>query len=316
MKLRGIDLGNVFAASGSLNFLGEGYWFHKYLKILTLGLSSFSGATFIAKTTPYDPNPGNMPLNRKLQPREWRPKCIWVDPLKKIALNSVGLTSPGAEYLFRRNVWQNLRKPFGLSFMAIKATKEERLEEARKYCALLKKELPRFKAPIFLQINVSCPNTRHSPRELIREALELLQIFSVLSIPLDLKLNIAADLKLLKEIQASGLCDVVTCSNTILFGWFPEKINWNKLFPQGSPLSDLGGGGLSGSPVFPLVIGWCRRMREGGITMPLKLSNGIIYPHQVDIVEKAGGNAIELGSIDFIRPLNIKRIINRVNLLW
>src|SRR6056297_590629 len=98
MKLRGVNFGNVFAASGSLNFFGEGYWFHRFLKILFPGMFDFSGATFIAKTTPYDLNPGNMPLNEELQPQERKPKCIWVAPVKKIALNSVGLSSPGAEY--------------------------------------------------------------------------------------------------------------------------------------------------------------------------------------------------------------------------
>src|SRR3989344_7751324 len=32
MKLRGIEFGRVWGASGVLGFFGEGYWFHPYLK--------------------------------------------------------------------------------------------------------------------------------------------------------------------------------------------------------------------------------------------------------------------------------------------
>ena len=48
MRLRNIDFGPVFGASGVQGFFGEGYLHHKFLRFLGL---NFDGCTFVAKTT-------------------------------------------------------------------------------------------------------------------------------------------------------------------------------------------------------------------------------------------------------------------------
>ena len=66
VKLRGIEFGNVLAASGVQGFFGEDYWFHKLTR------PNFSGVTFVSKTATVSPRPGNLdnPRNvfRKLFP--------------------------------------------------------------------------------------------------------------------------------------------------------------------------------------------------------------------------------------------------------
>ena len=93
MILRGIDFGHVMNASGARNFFGQGYWFHPWLK--SFGLD-YTGSTFVAKTTPFAPRAGHMPLSGiSLQPVELMPKCIKVNMLRGAVLNAVSLSSPG-----------------------------------------------------------------------------------------------------------------------------------------------------------------------------------------------------------------------------
>ncbi len=57
MKLRGVEFGKVFAASGMQGFFGEGYWYHRFLKPFGL---NFEGITFVAKTTTLNPRAGKI----------------------------------------------------------------------------------------------------------------------------------------------------------------------------------------------------------------------------------------------------------------
>lgn len=60
MKLRGIDFGHVFNASGARNFTGHGWPFHRMLRVS--GLLNYDGSTFVSKTTTMSPRPGNLKL--------------------------------------------------------------------------------------------------------------------------------------------------------------------------------------------------------------------------------------------------------------
>jgi len=86
--------------------------------------------------------------------------------------------------------------------------------------------LPSFKAKIGLQINISCPNTKHHTADLAGEALDVLKIASSLNIPLDLKVNALISTETVREIEASGLCDILTISNTIPWGTPDVGIDW------------------------------------------------------------------------------------------
>lgn len=150
IKLRGINFGSVFLASGALNFWGQGWPFHKPYKLLP-GFN-FSGATFITKTTTLGKRDGNMPLNKRLQPQEFLPDCIRVYPKKGVVLNAVGLSGPGAKALINSGKWQKIRDPFIISFMAVGDSKEERLEEIKRFSEMLKEALPAFAAKVALKL--------------------------------------------------------------------------------------------------------------------------------------------------------------------
>ncbi|MEI7451959.1 MAG: hypothetical protein WCK37_02000 [Candidatus Falkowbacteria bacterium] len=312
MKIRGIEFTNCFLASGSLNFFGDGWPYDVLYKIFVPGFRRINRTTFVAKTTTLNYRAGNMPLNKNLQPKEFKPKCIKIYPFKGAVLNAVGLSGPGAKALFDDGRWQKIDRPFFISFMAVGNTKEERLQETKDFVALLKYYLPGFKTKIGLQINISCPNTKHHTADLAGEALEVLRIASDLKIPLDLKANALIGTETVREIEASGLCDILTISNTIPWGTPDVGIDWKKFSKTGeSPLAEFGGGGLSGSDIFPLVLYKIQNLRFEGIKMPIKASGGISSPKKVRMIKKAGADFFEIGYVLMIRPLRVWWILRQ-----
>lgn len=313
MILQSIDFGNVFLASGALNFFGEGWPYHKLYKMIP-GFD-FSGATFISKTSTLYQRAGNMPLTVELQPKQLMPSCIKVYPFRGVVLNSVGLSGPGIKALLELDKWQRLRKPFLLSFMAVDATPEKREEEVKIFTDLLGQAMADFSTQVGLEINISCPNTQHNPSELIREAVSQLEIASKLGIPLVIKLNILASSDAVKEICNSGLCDAIECSNTIPWGQIPEVISWHDLFDTTtSPLAHLGGGGLSGWPLIEIVADWIKRVRDVGIALPIIAGGGIgcrwSYEQDILAYKKAGADGIAIGTAMMLRPWRIRRIVD------
>lgn len=314
--LRGIKFGSVFVASGTSNYFGDGWPYHKIYKFLFPEFD-FTGATLITKTTTFEPRIGNMPLGRGYQPKEFLPKCIKVKFSRGVVLNAVGLSGPGAEVLLREGKWQKITKPFLISFMAVGKTKEDRIEEMSRFVFLLKGELPFFHSKIGLEINISCPNTQHNPLELANEAISYLVIASALGIPLILKLNVLVSDEAVKKITDTGLCDAIDISNTIPWGQLPERINWKKLFGSNmSPLAHLGGGGLSGKPLLPIVCDKIKSLRRVGIRLPIIGGGGILHKNDVALIKKAGADAVSIGVVSILRPWRVKGIIDHANKIF
>lgn len=319
MILRGINFGHVFNASGARNFFGEGYWFHKYLEPLGL---RYTGSTFVAKTTTLHArlNPaagqGNMPMRDDgVTPVEWRPKCIVVRLREGVVLNAVGLSGPGAHKLLARGAWQARTKPFLLSFMSVETTSVERASELDEFVALLKSRLTDFRAPIGLQINVSCPNVGLAAFELIKEVHYILEIAGRLNIPLIPKINALILPEAAREIMEHPNCDAICCSNTIPWDKVAENIRLRAFGTQTSPLAAFGGGGVSGKPLLPLVRGWIQTVRGLGCPKPIIGGGGILSFADAKTLLEAGASAVELGSISLLRPWRIRHLIKRVNRL-
>ena len=138
MKLKGIPFGSVFNASGARNFFIEDpWWYSRWYQTIT-GRSMWEGATFIAKTTTHAPREGNMPLKSgTVTPVEFKPRCIYINFLSGYALNSVGLSGLGAQWLLEQGRWQLYTKPFVISFMSVQKTTEQRLIELCEFATLL-----------------------------------------------------------------------------------------------------------------------------------------------------------------------------------
>ena len=187
MNLRGIEFNPVWGASGVQGFFGEEYWFHDIARPLGL---DFDGATFVAKTTTLNPHEGHMPLKEDLSPKELFPKCIVIKPFKGVALNSVGLSGPGALKLFQTGLWQKRTKPFFISFMSVAEDAQTRLKELRQFISIFRHYLPSFQASVGLQINYSCPNIGINVKELVNEVADGLDAASYLGVPVVPKFNV------------------------------------------------------------------------------------------------------------------------------
>jgi dihydroorotate dehydrogenase len=315
MQIRNIAFSNCFLSAGSLNFFRDGYWYDDWFKVLVPGFKMIDKISFVAKTTTLNPRIGNMPLDKNFRPQELKPECIKVYPFSGTILNAVGLSGPGAKVLFEADKWQKLTQPFFISFMAVGLSQAERIDEMKGFVDLLSAYLDKFAVPIGLQINVSCPNAGHNTADLAREAIMFLEQAASLGIPIDLKVNTLVRTEVVREVQDSRLCDVLTISNTIPYG--TAGVNWEKLFHQKqSPLQKFGGGGLSGKVILPLVLRKISELRSSGIILPFKGSGGILRASDVEAMKMAGANAVEIGSVLILRPWRAKGIIEKAESIF
>lgn len=315
MKLGNGDYGYVWGASGVQGFFGEGYSHHKIFKTLIPGFS-FKGMTFVGKTITLLPNKGNMPLKEdNLTPQEFKPKCIIVKPISGEVLNAVGLSGPGAKWLFTQNKWQEFTKPFVLSFMPLSKSHDGRREETEQFVQLFKTHLPDIKSPVALQINFSCPNSGHDLDELGDQVAEILEIASPLGIPLIPKFNIVLPPQKAVEISKNKYCDAICVSNTIPWGELPADVPWKKIFGSDvSPLTKHFGpsvkGGYSGPLLAPLVLRWIDEAEKLGITKPINAGGGIFTKRDIlELAKRKSVQSIFLGSVAILRPWRLQKLI-------
>lgn len=307
MILRGIDFGPVWDASGVRGFFGEGYWYHKWLKPIGL---SFKGSTFVAKTTTLAPRKGNMELGEDgLSPRRRRPDCIVVKMRQGAALNAVGLSGPGAEALFADGRWQAREEPFFLSFMSVEGTLSKRLDELNGFMRLFEKHRAEFRAPVGLQVNLSCPNTGRDFKEIEQEGVMMLAHAASLRIPLVPKFSVATPVEVVARIARHQACDAVCVSNTIPWARVDPDLKMRVFGTLESPLAMYGGGGLSGAPLLPIVKEWVVKAWNARFPKPVNVGGGILAPLDAIELLELGAASVFVGSAAFLRPWRVASII-------
>jgi dihydroorotate dehydrogenase (NAD+) catalytic subunit len=240
------------------------------------------------------------------------PRCIYIDPVRNFALNAVGLSGPGAEFLFKKNLWQQRREFFFLSFMAVGQTREERMTEFKRFLELLTFFLPGFQTAIGLQINISCPNVgmKMQTLEIVEEVKEMLSLLLPFKIVVVLKTDPLFDPDAATMISRHPGCHAITPSNTIAF----DKLSGSDqkwLFESGrSPLRRFkGGGGLSGDPLRRYAVDATRKFFMAGIRKPIIGGGGITDLYHVSEFYMSGAAGVQLGSVRFLRPYRVAKII-------
>ena len=302
--------GPAWVGSGTRGFAKEGYWYHEYLP-----KDLFEGSTFVAKTITARYHKGNMPLVPfHHTPAETFPECIYVDPVRGLALNSVGLSNPGVQEFMLHNRWQRIREPFFLSFMTISNVEEEYIEETRFFVWALKRWLPDFDSrKVALQLNVTCPNVKADTSNVVKKALTQLSLLAEVNMPIVVKLNLLVTPEEAATIAEHPACDGICIANTVPFGTHYPKEYWEKSFPKGSPLlernEDFGGGGLSGKPLFFEVVDWLRRFRRIDRCTYVNAGGGILHPRDVELLFEEGANSISFASVVMLRPWRVPGII-------
>lgn len=322
MKIKNINF-NVNAASGSLGWFGEGYWYHKISSlIIPFFKKTLDNLTFVAKTTTWESRQGNLPLKEDYSPRELFPKCIKVYPLRGFMLNAVNLSGPGFGALLETKRWQNLNRSFGISFMPVGITLDLMLRETLCFRERLIKTILRngFNSPFWVQVNISCPNTERDHQESIINTTKILEMLQPLrdeyGLVIDLKINLLMPNSVIKKLWEKDLFDLITISNTLKYKTEGFGIRWKRLFwwRKTSPLEKFGGGGLSGKPLFNALCDKILSLRReniqrGNLLLRIKASGGIMSVKDVRIIKAYGANAIEFATAISLRPWRIYRLV-------
>jgi len=289
MKLRGIEFGHVFNASGARGFVGEGYWFHRFARPFGL---SWEGSTLVTKTTTLFPREGNMPLDTEGRPMDLFPRCIVVKAPAGVVLNAVGLSGPGAHALANRWRAELPSDPVVISMAYVKVDEVDRLGTFARGLADVVGGVLRLRAKdtTAIQVNVSCPNTGEGAgRRAAEEATAFLDAFAPLDVPAMVKINALTPVTIAARIAEHPGCDALVVSNTIPWGQLPERIDWKGLFGSNvSPLARFGGGGLSGAPLLSIVADWLIDARGSGIKKPIVGGGGILTKADADVLIDAG----------------------------
>ena len=313
MDVKGISFGPAWGAAGVLNFDGKGYPYHKYLKPFGM---DFAGITHVSKTFTIEKKAGHMPLKTDgITPIEFKPKSIFADPIKGVALNAIDLTNFGLRHYLHSGIWEDIRKPFWLSFMAVGRFQLRRMDEYRECAELLSNYKQRFH-PFGLQINISCFNTGLPLKKLLGEAKDGLQYLSKIGIPLQVKINALTPIEVALEIARDSNCHSICVSNAIPYGsHFPHSW-WCYTFGEVSPLAQFGNGALSGAPLREVVCDWIYTAKKRGLKKPINGGGGILSPVDVDKFRDAGAESVFLGSIAFLRPWRVRKTIERAYKLY
>lgn len=325
--LRGIPFEPVIQASGVTNFDGRGFWFHRLLRPFGL---DFRGSTIVTKTTTLLRRPGNMPLKKDgITPKEWKPKCIAVNWDKRCALNAVGLSGPGLDFLIAAGWWQAFTEPFMVSVMSLQGTPAGRAAELDAMFKRLSaaKRLERFHADWGVQVNLSCPNGGIDPNDLVDEAIPLLELANRRlhrAIPLTLKFGPEVHPSSMLRVARHPRCDAICFCNTLPFGKQPlwakqtPPVPWKALFgtddPNESPIAKRFPGfpgGLSGAPLKPFLLEWLRAVRGLGVQKPIIAGGGLLSGDDAREAFDAGADAISPGSIAFLAPLEARPMIRK-----
>lgn len=313
MELKGIDFGHVFTSSGGRGFVGEGY---SYDKLPPWRWMDDSGATFVSKTVTLRPRMGNMMLKDGLAPQEFKPRCIVVKFFKEAVLNAVGLSNLGAKHYFDLGLWQQMRQPFFISFASV-GDEAEMKTQIREFAVMLKSRLPEFKSPVGLELNYGCPNVGQSHHDLLKQVKADLDVVGRLGIPVMPNFGPLIEPDTVSKIAQHPACDAISIANSIPWGSCPELIKWKEIFGSDtSPLEDLGGGALSGRPIFPVIERWIEKARTAKIGKPVVIGGGIMSEFAAEMALRRGFafiKGIKLGVVRLLRPWRVRGIIDHVN---
>ncbi len=332
MIIKNLDFGNfVFGQSGVQGFFGETdeYRHHRLCQFLFKGFS-FRNMVFVAKTITLKPrvypNSSNTELRDGYKVKKFLPRSIWVRPrsfFKGYLLNAVGLANPGAEVMFSLRKWQNRGDIFQISFMPVEKTVEGKIFETEEFCKiLLENSYLKNTFTYALQVNSSCPNTGHDEKQDPSEIIEVLSVFRRMIPDLVLipKLNLLFDQKTVVAIKP--YCDAFSITNTLEFGKGESRAWWKRLFPkEKSPLlkyfSGRFSGGLSGAPLFPLLLSWLKKMEKIDDSIIIIAGGGIMRKKDIlKLSEFKVVHGVALGSVATLRPWRLQSLIKYGNKIF
>jgi len=268
------------AASGALAYDGRGWLWEWPLR--WLGLLDPSLFTIVTKTLTVQPREGNLKWSHPWSSIAW---------LNGGTVNAIGLTNPGLNWWLRTVVPRLSKLPTNL---ICSITDDDPLVLGAMAQALRD-------APIQgIELNASCPNSEH---EISRNAETVIRAVREIKEkgrhPLILKLSVNQDYLGIAK-ASEGFVEALSINS----------VPWRHAFPsQKSPLSHLGGGGVSGQ----VAQKWTWKMVKElsrNTKIPV-IGPGIWEYEDLDRLRQIGAKALSFGSIFMRYPWRPSAFVRR-----
>lgn len=253
------------AASGALGFDGTGWLWEKPLKYI--GLLDPSLFTVVIKTLTYKSKKGEL--------RWYNPfRCIRFLP--DGVINAVRLTNPGIK-LWCQKIGPKIGKE---KIHMIGSILSDNIPELVEMATMLND----FNL-VGLEINASCPNTES---DLLKNTDKIIKgcraVKKASRFPVLLKLSVVHDIKLILP-QIEGLIEAIDINS----------VPWTIFSKRKSPLSHLGGGGVSGKAAQPFTWKFLREIIE--LTSIPVIGPSVWKFSDIDKLRRIGAKAISFGSV-------------------
>lgn len=219
-------------------------------------------------------------------------------------LNAYGLTNPGTKAVIDKfqkskvgfdclvipSFYPEFSKGTGV---AIKEIMEsiELMDESVGFCVV--------------ELNFSCPNSKEVIRKNMDDAMgcvkEVRKKFPWLSIIA--KISIVHPYEFSQELERVGV-DMLHSINTVPFGMvYPDKI---------SPMANVGGGGVSGKPIFWQAYDYNKGLREK-VKIPIIMGGGVVHSDHIIKYLGIGADAVSICTVALRQPEVANEILELFN---
>ncbi|MFN4032070.1 MAG: HisA/HisF-related TIM barrel protein [Fimbriimonadales bacterium] len=265
--------------SGALGFDGRGWWWEYPLR--WAGVLNPHDFAIVVKTLTLRPRQGNL---RWYAP--WR--CVRLT--RGGVVNAVGLTNPGVDW-WLRTCYPRMRR---MNLQIVVSVYPESVEEARAFAQKL-----RPLSMTAIELNASCPNVAHCEADAVSHVRAVAQALAETGHPLIVK--VGYDQPYVAIAQAlEGVAEAIHAINAV---------PWRMVYPdRRSPLSKLGGGGVSGEPIRPFVREAVQRLAQA-TTVPTIAGGGVYTLHDLQELWALGARAFSIGTLFLRAPWLPNRLV-------
>jgi hypothetical protein len=309
MNLRGVEFDNMFCAPGTFGYFGEKkpLYFKYFLK----------HSTFVTQIVTF---------SQYKQAIVKAKKDFWnifssSNKVSKVGagviLSKEDISNPGLEDLLKMGEWQSFKKPFLISVASLKVSKNERFLEMRETANILLNEKGNFKTQFGINICLFDPEDNDYDA-FIEEACQILNIFSILGVPLVVQVSLSLPPDVIEQIASNQYCDAISENTFVLWESFPKDARKAFFQFENSPISLSSGGYVFGKYIEPLSVEWTRQAKKYNQAKPLLAGGGVIGPKNIDTLIRVGAQGFIVDQSVFLRPWNIKKIMKRakINKKW
>ncbi len=287
----------IYTSSGTRGFHGEGYWWHWFAKIFLL----YFGCGFVTKTVTRNELKGNMKLRANGTPAHWFPDCIRVDLWFRLALNAVGLSNLGFDWLMKEllsRVWKKGELTISLTAVGDQGI----VEKAAEVLYMIRKINDSPLAEVAnIEVNLGCPNTGEGLDSFIALMRLIFNgVEDTVETPLIINVGPTANAEAIADLAQHACCAAVSVCNTLPHNEAPLWLQ--RIMPPMPREYAPTGGGISGWVLLPYTANLVCRLRTLGVTKPIIAGGGITRQCDIDILKAAGADAVKISTVSMFAP--------------